>query len=328
MVSPWKANEGMRLTKLAERISIKRLPLRRKVLLSFAVSSLLPLLTLFYLFFSLKTPEGEPFVTGRTLISLNTLFILVTLLSVLGVTINLNIVRSVRELLEKARRAHEEAVPQEEETDEIAQLSKTFSIIMDKMQEQMGLLSSFQQDLTTTQDQLKLSRENLKKLAAEDAITGLFNRRLFNLSLEQEVKRAKRYEHPLCLLMLDIDDFKTVNDRFGHQAGDRALRELADILKSSFRKMDIVARYGGEEFVVIFPEVDMASARLAAERLRLTIEGNLFLKEEAEPELRMTISIGIAYLNGETEGGAELLQKADDALNSAKRLGKNRIVEY
>lgn len=319
----------MRLTKLAERISIKRLPLKRKVLLSFVVSSLLPLLTVFYMFYSLKTPEGELLLPGRTLFSFDMVMIFILLLSVLGVTINLNIVKSVRGLLEETRRAYGEGVPDEEqETDEVAQLSRSFSILMGKVNEQMGLLSSFEQEITTTQEQLKHSQANLKRQATEDTLTGLFNRRLFDRRLEEEVKRAKRYNRPLCFLMIDIDNFKRVNDQFGHQAGDTVLKELADILKSSFRVENVVTRYGGEEFAIIFPEADLASTKRAAERVRLTIEGHLFLKEVMKSELRMTVSMGIASLDGRSEGGAELLRNADEALLLAKRQGKNRIVEY
>lgn len=160
----------------------------------------------------------------------------------------------------------------------------------------------------------------LEREAATDELTGLANRRRFNRRLAAEVESARRRGRPLSLALIDIDDFKPINDSFGHATGDEALRRLARAIRSCSRDIDEAARIGGEEFVILLPETDAAGARRAAERLCRRVA-----KEREEP--RFTISVGVAELAGGMDP-ADLLDAADAALYAAKEQGKNRVVAH
>ncbi|MBV9280746.1 MAG: sensor domain-containing diguanylate cyclase [Chloroflexi bacterium] len=170
-------------------------------------------------------------------------------------------------------------------------------------------------------DRARLYRE-LRIQATTDELTGLYNRRYLLDRLREEQARARRNGHPLAALMLDIDRFKAVNDRFGHDAGDVVLRELARIVRNVVRTEDVVARYGGEEFCVLLPEIEWDGAEQVAERLRLMIERRLLPQEAGVA--RITVSLGLAFLQGEDDG-AELVSRADRALYTAKRRGGNQL---
>lgn len=180
-------------------------------------------------------------------------------------------------------------------------------------------------------DRLSAEAQAVRLMAHTDAVTGLFNRHYFDSALEQSVQRARAQVMPLVVLMLDIDSFKPVNDRFGHAAGDRALKTVAQRLCASVRGSDSVARYGGDELVVLMPDTDLTIARRIAERLRHSVEAT---PVEAMPikgragdvaALRITVSIGIAALETGDIDGAALLARADSALFVAKRAGRNRV---
>jgi diguanylate cyclase (GGDEF)-like protein len=169
--------------------------------------------------------------------------------------------------------------------------------------------------------------EDLRRLAFTDAQTALFNHRHFQGQLEEEVSRAQRYSRPVSVILMDIDDFKALNDRYGHPAGDRLLRDLSHRLKESLRTVDIAARYGGEEFVVICPETQRDQAVALAERLRATIAAADFDSGGPIPH-KITVSVGVASfpLDADTKGA--LVDAADQALYEAKRSGKDRVVAY
>jgi two-component system cell cycle response regulator len=140
--------------------------------------------------------------------------------------------------------------------------------------------------------------------------------------VEQAAARGK----PLTVLVLDIDYFKSVNDTYGHDAGDDVLREFSTRLKKSIRGIDLACRYGGEEFVVVMPDTDMAVAAMVAERVRRGIATEPFPIEQGKKHLEVTISIGIASLTRTTDSAADILKRADQALYRAKRDGRNRVV--
>jgi diguanylate cyclase (GGDEF)-like protein len=160
--------------------------------------------------------------------------------------------------------------------------------------------------------------------AATDGLTGLANRRSFDDELALEWRRAERVGDSLALLLIDLDDFKSVNDEFGHQAGDAVLRRVSAILDSGARQVDLAARYGGEEFALLAPETNALGARKLAERLRADIEAATIELLNGS-KLRVTASFGVA-IKGELERPEELVAAADEALYEAKRNGKNRIV--
>ncbi|MCH7923580.1 MAG: diguanylate cyclase, partial [Nitrospinae bacterium] len=167
----------------------------------------------------------------------------------------------------------------------------------------------------------------LEVLATTDALTKLYNRAYFTSKLEEEFQRAERYNAHLSLMLIDIDHFKSVNDTYGHQAGDAYLEAIAGLVASSVRQVDTVARYGGEELAVILPSTNLSEAMVLADRLRERVEA--FDVSCGGHAIRRTISIGVASL---TEGSAkstdEFLTAADRALYMAKRGGRNLVVLY
>ncbi|HEX2981372.1 MAG TPA: diguanylate cyclase [Anaerolineaceae bacterium] len=164
----------------------------------------------------------------------------------------------------------------------------------------------------------------LQQLAVTDALTNLLNRRgFYNLS-EREVERYQRFNHPLTLLMFDIDDFKQVNDTYGHAVGDQVLAKVAEVCQISLRQIDIMGRIGGDEFAVLLPETDLRTAVHIASRMRQHIAD---LKiSSGVTSVSVTISMGIVSANRDSRNIAALLARADEKLYDAKRHGKNQII--
>jgi len=167
-------------------------------------------------------------------------------------------------------------------------------------------------------------REEMRLLANTDTLTGIANRRHFVEVADREFSRARRYAHPLSVLMLDIDRFKTINDRWGHPMGDRVIQELAQLTQSVIRGHDLCGRLGGDEFALILPETDSAGAQLIAERLRARAEATDTLRADDGTPVKFTVSIGIAPLSPEDTSFDALLQRADKELYQAKQGGRNR----
>jgi len=167
--------------------------------------------------------------------------------------------------------------------------------------------------------------EEIYRLTVIDGLTQIHNRRYLIEFLDREVSRACRHRRPLAVILLDLDHFKTVNDRLGHLAGDLALRELCSRVRSMIRPDDLLARYGGEEFAVVLPETDMATAGQIADQIRLAIANRPFTFNGAPYPL--TLSAGVATMLGKTEPTiADLLKQADENLYRAKESGRNRVV--
>jgi diguanylate cyclase (GGDEF)-like protein len=166
--------------------------------------------------------------------------------------------------------------------------------------------------------------EEIYRLAVVDGLTLAHNRRALNECLDREVTRAARHGRPLSVAVIDIDHFKSVNDRMGHLAGDLALRELCARVRSIIRQDEMLARYGGEEFVVVLPEAGLSGAVRAAERFRAVVEGRPFVFNDKSYPL--TVSVGVAALTGEQDTAKNLLERADRNLYEAKRSGRNRVV--
>jgi diguanylate cyclase (GGDEF)-like protein len=160
--------------------------------------------------------------------------------------------------------------------------------------------------------------------AHSDSLTELWNHGYFQYLLQDEMEKSRAMNSKLSLLMLDLDDFKALNDLFGHQAGDKVLKELAQFLKNRSRKMDYVCRYGGEEFTVILPQTDRDEAFTIAEHLRLEIEKHPFIQRiSPESEKKLTVSIGIASFPANGTTPSDIIAASDRALYQAKRKGKN-----
>jgi diguanylate cyclase (GGDEF)-like protein len=168
--------------------------------------------------------------------------------------------------------------------------------------------------------------EQLERLATIDSMTGLFNRGHFLSSADAEWNRFQRYQRPLSLLMVDIDHFKQVNDRYGHAVGDEAIIAVAQACASGKRQSDIVGRLGGEEFAILLPETDLAQATIVAERVRQTIAGQVMMAHKVH--FRITASIGMAEASVSMSGIDVLMRAADQALYQAKEQGRNCVVRW
>ena len=168
-----------------------------------------------------------------------------------------------------------------------------------------------------------INKAQLWEMAVTDSLTGLYVRRYFMAKFQEEIHRAERYKKVLTVVMADLDRFKSVNDNYGHTAGDRVLRAVGKFLQKNIRDVDILARYGGEEFVILLPENDKYEAYTLSERLR---QGFSELKLEALPQL--TMSLGIASYPQDGKTLEQLIKKADTAMYTAKQMGRNKVVVY
>ena len=171
-------------------------------------------------------------------------------------------------------------------------------------------------------------RERMTYLAIIDGLTDVHNHRFFQESLKIHINRAQSMNYPVSLALIDIDCFKYYNDLYGHQAGDKVLKEIASILKTNVRPCDIVARYGGEEFVIIMPKTIEKQALEIAENIRNIVDKTVFQGEENMPNENLTISIGVSCYPEKAKNPKELINSTDDALYRAKFFNKNRVEPY
>ncbi|MFH1435721.1 MAG: sensor domain-containing diguanylate cyclase [Pseudomonadota bacterium] len=167
--------------------------------------------------------------------------------------------------------------------------------------------------------------QKLEEMASTDALTGLFNRRVFLEALVRKLGSAVRFNKPLSVIMTDLDRFKSVNDTHGHHVGDEVLRMFAAVLKENARQVDLVARWGGEEFIIVCEETDREGAHRVAERIRSDMEAQV-LEIDAETNLQVTCSLGVSSYPHDAQEAQALIQKADEYLYMAKRQGRNRVI--
>ncbi len=194
-----------------------------------------------------------------------------------------------------------------------------------------GLETPELERLRVMADQSALSLQNallhaeLEQMSVTDRLTELFNHGYVTQRLDQELGRAGRFGHPLSVIMLDIDDFKGFNDRYGHIIGDEVLRSVSKLIRENLREMDVAARYGGEEFLVLVPETGPRGARAVADRIRESVANNVFLRDAAGEDVHASVSVGVATFPAAGETVESLIRAADDAMYAAKRAGKNRV---
>lgn len=172
------------------------------------------------------------------------------------------------------------------------------------------------------QSQLEIKNRTLSKLSNIDYLTKISNRRCMQKILNKELKRAKRYQNTFSVILFDVDDFKKINDTYGHNAGDKVLKNISRIVSNKVRESDYFGRWGGEEFILVIPQTNLENAAILAEEIRKGFEAFDF----DEPS-RVTCSFGVSEYSGETES-SELVLKADEALYTAKENGKNKVLLY
>ncbi len=203
--------------------------------------------------------------------------------------------------------------------DEIGELSNE----LDQLFNQLDIANLVNKEITT---QINEKNELLHKLNVTDVMTNLFNKRHLSEIAKIEFMRARRHNHPLSIAIIDLDNFKKINDYFGHPIGDKVLKRVAQLMQKATRESDIVARFGGEEFVVLAPVTDSNGIRDLAERLRCIIENNSNIEIEKDVFVSATASFGVAtYFGNNYQNIDHLFRDADDALLKAKREGRNRV---
>jgi diguanylate cyclase (GGDEF)-like protein/putative nucleotidyltransferase with HDIG domain len=189
-----------------------------------------------------------------------------------------------------------------------------------QLEEQNDKLQEMLKELEQSRDEIRTQNRKLRILATQDPLTSCLNRRSFFQKFEVEFNRAQRYGHGLCCVMIDIDHFKTINDRYGHLTGDRVLQGLADVLRSALRESDFICRYGGEEFCILLSHTEAENAVKTAERFRVAIES------KSLAGIKVTISLGVSSLEFGAGNSQELVGQADTALYAAKNNGRNRVL--
>lgn len=189
----------------------------------------------------------------------------------------------------------------------------------------LELLQTLAFQLTSVLERAMLLSD-LERLAVTDGLTGLYNYRHFQDRYREEMNLCRRYQHPLAIMLIDLDGFKQVNDTYGHLEGDYLLVQLADVLRHTLRNTELIARYGGDEFVVLMPSTNLQGGVAAANRVLQAVRETRFLDTLGEPRFSITLSIGVAAYPNSTQNPVELLEKADEALETAKRSGRNRVV--
>lgn len=188
----------------------------------------------------------------------------------------------------------------------------------------LDVLDSIAPQIAMALDRVSLQERlgEFAQLSVTDPLTGLLNRRYIEERLDEEISRSSRSGEPISFLMLDVDEFKSYNDRFGHPAGDEALRIVGAILQQNLRGADVAVRYGGEEFSVLLPDTNVEEAEAIAERIRSHVERTEF------PKRKVTVSIGVASRSSDDGEVADLVLAADKALFRAKKSGRNNVQVY
>ena len=209
-------------------------------------------------------------------------------------------------------------------SDEIGILARTFESMLLRLRTNQREIERNNQRLRDKNGELQQANEILEQLSITDGLTKVHNHRYFQELLAHESKRLERTNTPLSLLLIDLDDFKQLNDRYGHAAGDQILVRLAQLLNEAIRETDVLARYGGEEFVVLSSATDLDGAQTLAEKIRMTIEQSAFRIDDHPDPVLITVSIGVAQFGGCSR---QLFRAADAALYRAKDQGKNCVVE-
>jgi diguanylate cyclase (GGDEF)-like protein len=276
-----------------------------------------------------ETPFQE--IHAPVLASFAQLFVvdlaLVLVMSFLAYRITSAAVRPIERLSDAARRIaqgqFDHGIPESASQDEIGLLARTFNDMMRRLRGYQSEIEAANRSLTERNNELKQAKETFEQLSITDGLTKLHNHRFFQDHLTREIKRVSRSEEPLSILLVDIDDFKRLNDRFGHAAGDELLMGLARIMSDTVREADLLARYGGEEFVVLASNTELEGAYKLAEKIRTSVAENSFILDDSLRPMRVTVSIGVAQYRGNRK---TFFQGADRALYRAKAEGKNCVV--
>lgn len=293
--------------------------LKSRIYLALLLSSIVPLLVLTLVAHVYVLPLLNPMDALR-FFSFVGLLVLAFLAMVVGGYVIWDLGRVVERLavhLAQEREIGELA----ERGDEVGTIVGSFARMLGTVERQAAEINSFAMRLDAAYKELESTNVRLKETSFKDDVTGLYNRRFFSVRLEEEMSRYRRFNHPVSLVLLDLDGFKAVNDDMGHVVGDETLRDIGQLLMKHSRGINVVSRYGGDEFAVLLVETSKAGARVYADRIRQIIEHYPFSHGRA-----LTASFGISSLpEDEASTSEDLIRAADDALYAAKRAGKNQV---
>ena len=323
-------------SRAAETPAARRI--KRKILIAIALTAFLPMLVVAYLVYAYALPLLDPQAQERNLPWMLVLLGGTGLLMAAGSFMLWDLATAVvrhADSLDAPRRPaptagtsrpspslETTAVQQYvQQSDEVDSLMHSFSRMLGTIEQQASDVNEYARRLDTAYKELESTSAQLKEFSFKDEVTGLYNRRFFSIRLEEEVSRYRRFNHPVSVVLLDLDGFKAVNDDLGHGAGDETLRAMAEILLKQSRGINVICRYGGDEFAVLLVETSKGGARLYADRIRYVLSTWTFAHGR-----RVTASFGIASLPEDVAPAAEeLIRAADEALYAAKRAGKNRV---
>ena len=312
--------------------------IKRKILVAMALTAFLPMLVVAYLVYAYALPLLDPQAQERNLPWMLVMLGGTGLMMAAGSFMLWDLATSVvrhADALDTPRRpapgpGTPRPVPSPESTavqqyvqqsDEVDTLMQSFSRMLVTIEQQASDVNEYARRLDAAYKELESTSAQLKEFSFKDEVTGLYNRRFFSIRLEEEVSRYRRFNHPVSVVLLDLDGFKAVNDDLGHAAGDETLRAMAEILLKQSRGINVICRYGGDEFAVLLVETSKSGARLYADRIRYVLSTWTFSHGR-----RVTASFGIASLPEDVAPAAdELIRAADEALYAAKRAGKNRV---
>ncbi len=272
------------------------------------------------------------FAVIRRVLSINLCVVL--LISLVAYRITRSIVAPIEALSEGARRIlkgeHDVVIPTPWRKDEIALLTRTFNDMVAKLNANRIELQLSRVEIEATNERLRFrnqelqhANEALSQLSITDGLTKLHNHRFFQDHLSREIKRAKRASDPLSLILIDIDDFKSLNDRHGHAGGDAVLRRIAEVMGALTRETDLLARYGGEEFALLASQTDLEGATALAQKIRMGVSETEFTVADNQPPMRVSVSIGVSAYRGDR---SRFFNDADSALYDAKGSGKDCVI--
>jgi diguanylate cyclase (GGDEF)-like protein len=252
---------------------------------------------------------------------------IILLFSFLAYKITAAIMQPIEALSEGATRISqgdiEHEIPTPQSNDEIGLLTRTFNAMMHKLRENKQEIEQEKSKLKIQNDELQRANEVLAQLSITDGLTKLHNHRYFQDHLTREIKRLSRTGDELSMILLDLDDFKRLNDRYGHAAGDEVLLGIATMMNESVRESDLLARYGGEEFVILTPGTDLEGAVSLAEKIRMAVEDSSQIIDDSMRPVKVTLSCGAAQYRGDRKA---FFLEADRALYRAKAEGKNCVI--
>ncbi len=299
--------------------SLAREKFRKFIFIFFALSSLLPILIMIFIGINYVLPNLTPDQIDKLRPVLSYGLLIMFLFSSLSFFLLSQWMGSLENLTEEIKSKSvgilEGVKDSEEEINEITTIRNIVEGLHAELQEKMNQLNGYSKKLIT-------SNIKLSELSVTDDLTGLYNRRHFDLRLDEEIGRSERYGHDLALIMIDIDGFKQYNDILGHQAGDVLLTKISQLFRDNIRKTDIPFRYGGDEFAVILPECTIKGAESVANTLSEVVSGYAFDGMEKLPSDKVTISCGVTSYS---KGMEDFAREADRLLYAAKNAGRGLV---